>query len=158
MIESKAKFFDLKHRIYEELVENKLAELEDRSHRCNVRIAEIKKSSNVTWEKWEEHLGKGKIDEEKNTVIERAPRAKSPPEGKRSKPGTIFCTFHDYKGKVKILQNAKKLKRINICINKSFSQKTLAYKKQLWKEVKQQRSEDKTDCLNYSTVFFLREE
>ena len=124
MIESKAKFFDLKHRIYEELVENKLAELEDRSHRCNVRIAEIKKSSNVTWEKWEEHLGKGKIDEEKNTVIERAPRTKSPAEGKRSKPGTIFCTFHDYQGKVKILQNAKKLNRINICINKNFNQKT----------------------------------
>ena len=135
------------------MVENKLAELENRSHWRNVRIDEIKKSSNVTWEKWEEHLGKGKLDEEKNTVIERAPRTKSPPEGKRSKPGTIFCTFHDYKGKVKILQSAKKLKRINICINKNFSQKTLAYKKQLWKEVKQLRSEGKTAYLNYSAVF-----
>ena len=135
------------------MVENKLAELEDRSHWRIVRIDEIKKSSNVTWEKWEEHLEKGKLDEEKNTVIERAPRTKSPPEGKRSKPGTIFCTFHDYKGKVKILQSAKKLKRINICINKNFSQKTLAYKKQLWKEVKQLRSEGKTAYLNYSAVF-----
>ena len=135
------------------MVENKLAELENRSHWRNVRIVEIKKSSNVTWEKSEEHLEKGKLDEEKNTVIERAPRTKSPPEGKRSKPGTIFCTFHDYKGKVKILQSAKKLKRINICINKNFSQKTLAYKKQLWKEVKQLRSEGKTAYLNYSAVF-----
>lgn len=135
------------------MVENKLAELENRSHWRNVRIDEIKKSSNVTWEKSEEHLEKGKLDEEKNTVIERAPRTKSPPEGKRSKPGTIFCTFHDYKGKVKILQSAKKLKRINICINKNFSQKTLAYKKQLWKEVKQLRSEGKTAYLNYSAVF-----
>ena len=106
------------------MVENKLAELEDRSHWRIVRIDEIKKSSNVTWEKWEEHLEKGKLDEEKNTVLERAPRTKSPSEGKRSKPGATFCTFHDYKGKVKILQNAKKLNRINICINKNFSQQT----------------------------------
>ena len=58
----------------------------------------MKNSSNETWEKWKEHLEtllKVKVDVEKNIIIERAPKTKSSPEGKRSKPGTIFCTFHD---------------------------------------------------------------
>ena len=64
-------------------------------------------------------------------IIERAHRAKISREGRRSKPKTIFCKFHNCKDKVKLLQNAEKLKWTNISINENFSQETLAYTKEL---------------------------
>ena len=65
-----------------------------------------------------------------------------------------LCKFHNYKGKVKVLQNANKLKRTNISTNQDFSQETLAYTNKLWKEVKQLRSEGRTAYLNYHTIVF----
>ena len=41
----------------------------------------------------------------------------------------IFFKFRHYKVKVKVLQNAKKLKKANISINESFPPETLAYRK-----------------------------
>ena len=78
-------------------------------------------------------LFKDKLGIEENILIERAHRTKSSPEGRRSKPRTIFRKFHNYKDKVKVLQNANKLKETNISINEDFSQETLAYRKELWK-------------------------
>ena len=65
-----------------------------------------------------------------------------------------LCKFHNYKGKVKVLQNANKLKRTNISTNQDFSQETLVYTNKLWKEVKQLRSEGRTAYLNYHTIVF----
>ena len=97
-----------------EFVENKLIELEDVSRRCNLSIDRAKEASNETWEKCEEQLRtffKDKLSIEENVVIE-----KSLPGGKRSKPRTIFCKFHNYKNKAKVLHNAKNLKGTNISI------------------------------------------
>ena len=127
------------YQIDPEFVENKLVELEDRSRWCNLRIDGVKETSNERWEKCEEHLEtlfKDKLGIEETIVIERAHRTKSSPEGRRSKPRTIFYKFHNYKDKVKVLQNVKKLNGTNILINEDFSQETLAYSKELWKEVK----------------------
>ena len=113
------------YQIYPEFVENKLVELEDRSSRCNLRIDGVKETSNETWEKCEEHLEtlfKDKLGIEENIIFERAHGTKSSPEGRRSQPRTIFCKFHNCKDKVKVLQNAKKLKGTNISINEDFSQ------------------------------------
>ena len=89
------------YQIYPEFVENKPVELEDRSSRCNLRIDGVKETSNETWEKREEHLEtlfKDKLGIEENIIIERAHSTKSSiREGRRSKPRTIFCKFHNYK-------------------------------------------------------------
>ena len=136
------------------IIRNKLVELEDCSRRCNLRIDGVKETSNETWEKCEEHLEtlfKDELGIEENVIIERAHRTKSSPESRRSKPRSIFCKFHNYKDKVKVLQNAKNLKGTNISINEDFSQETLAYRKELWKEMNQLRSEGKITYLNYRT-------
>ena len=138
-----------------EFVEKRLVELEDRSRRCNLRIDGVKEICNETREKCEEHLETlftEKLGIEENIIIERARRTKSSREGRRSKPRTIFCKFHNYKDKIKVLQNARKLKGTNISINKDFSQETLEYRKQFWIEVKQLRSEGKIAYLNYRTI------
>ena len=112
------------YQIDPEFVVHNLVELEDRSRRCYLRIDEVKETSNETSEKREEHLEilfKYKLGIEENILIERAHRTKSSSAGKKSKPRTIFCKFHDYKGKNKALQNAKKLMGTNISINEDFS-------------------------------------
>ena len=48
----------------------------------------------------------------------------------------MFRQFHNFKDKVKVLQNAKKLKGSNISINERFSLKKLAYGKELCNEMK----------------------
>ena len=47
------------------------------------------------------------------------------------------------RAKNKALQNAKKLMGTNISINEDFSLEILAYRKELWKAVKQLRNEGK---------------
>ena len=139
------------YQIDPDFVEKKFAELEDYSRMCNIIIDGVKETSNETCEKREEHLEKlfkDKIGIEEHIIIERAHRTKPSREGRRNKPRTLFCKFHNYKDKVKVLQNALKLKWNNISINEHFSQETLAYRKELWKEVKQLRSEGKIAYLN----------
>ena len=53
------------------------------------------------------------------------------------------------------MENANKLKGTNISINEDFSMKTLAYRKELRKEVKQHRSEGRITYLNYQTIALL---
>ena len=67
-----------------------------------------------------------------------------------SKPGTVFCKFHNYKDIVKVLQITKKLNGTNMSLNEDFSQETVTYRKKLRKEVKQLQSEDKLShyCLS----------
>ena len=66
---------------------------------------------------------------------------------KGNTPRTIVCRILNYKDKVKILRNAKKLKGKNIFINEDFCQATLDHRKELWKEVKLLREEGKTAYL-----------
>ena len=143
------------YQIDPEFVVNNLVELEDRSRRCYLRIDEVKETSNETSEKREEHLEtlfKDKLGIEENILIERAHRTKSSSASKKSTPRTIFCKFHDYKGRNKALQNARKLMGTNISLNEDFSLEILAYRKELWKAVKQLRNEGKIVYLNYRTI------
>ena len=55
-----------------------------------------------------------------------------------------------------ILRNVQKLKRSSIFINEDFSKQTIDLRKELWKEVKQLRSEGKIAYLNYRTVVTKR--
>ena len=55
-----------------------------------------------------------------------------------------------------ILRKVHKLKGNDIFINEDFSKQTTDLRKELWKEVKQLRSEGKIACLNYRTVVTKR--
>ena len=55
-----------------------------------------------------------------------------------------------------ILRNVHKLKGNDIFINEDFSKQTTDLRKELWKEVKQLRSDGKIVYLNYRTVVTKR--
>ena len=55
-----------------------------------------------------------------------------------------------------ILRNVHKLKGSDIFLNEDFSKQTTDLRKELWKEVKQLRSEGKTSYQNYCTVVTKR--
>ena len=138
-----------------EFIKNKLVKLVDHSRRCSLRLDGVKETSNETWEKYDKHsetLSKYKLGIEENIILERVRRIESSSEGRRSRRRTIFCKFHNYEDKVKVLSNAKKIKGTNISIKTAFGQKNLAYTKKLWKEVKQLQSEGKITYLNYRSI------
>ena len=77
---------------------------------------------------------------------------------KGNTPRTIVCRILNYKDKVKILRNAKKLKGKNIFINEDFCQATLDHRKELWKEVKRLREEGKIAYLQYRSIVVRRKD
>ena len=95
------------YQIDPDRVNIKLFKLEDHSRSCNLRIGGVRETSNGEWEKCEEYLETLLQDElgiEENIIIEREHRTNSSPEGRRSKPRTIFCDFHNYTHKVMVLK------------------------------------------------------
>ena len=97
-----------------------------------------------------------KLEIHDDIIIERAHRTK----GKTTKNNTATRTFviklANYKDKSMILRNVHKLKGSDIFINEDFSKQTTDLRKELWKEVKQLRSEGKIAYLNYRTVVTKR--
>ena len=83
-------------------------------------------------------------------------------EDRYSKKGntreTIVCRFLNYKDKVKILRNAKKLNGKNIFINENFCQATLDHRKELWKEVKRLTEEGKIIYLQSRSIAVKRKD
>ena len=69
-----------------------------------------------------------------------------------SNPRTITRNLLRYKGKVKFLQKANKLRRTNIFINEDFSRETMKMRKQLWNEVKAHCDKGRVAYLSYRTV------
>ena len=93
-------------------IEDKLIGLEYRSRQNNLRVDGIKGRPNKTWEDCEKELDalfkESLVDIEEEVVIERANRVKTDKSKKGNAPRTIVCRILNYKGKVKILRNAKK--------------------------------------------------
>ena len=140
---------DLVDEIYDyqvdpEYVTNKLIDLEDRSRRNNLRIDGMSELRNETWEECEEKIQKV-FNEKlgvKNVQIERAHRSKRSKSNNNSgKPRTIVYKPLNYKQKDEMLRNTRKLKGSKIFINEYFCYETMQYRKKLWKEVKNLRSQ-----------------
>ena len=114
--------------------------LEDQSRRNNLCIDGITENENETWNECEQEvqsLIRDKLGIAENIVIERAHRIKK--KGKSENPGkprTIVCYFLNYKDKINILKNAKKLKGKNIFINEDLPYETMELRKELWGKVK----------------------
>ena len=92
-------------------IENQLIDLEDRSRQNNLRADGIKERPNEAWEDCENELHtlfKESLGIEEEAVIEWAHRVKTDKSKKSDTPRTIVCRILNYRGKVKILGNAKK--------------------------------------------------
>ena len=116
-----------------DFIEDKLIDLEDRSRRNNLRVDGIKERPNETWEDCENELHtlfKESLGIEEEVVIERAHRVRTDKDKKSNATRTIVCRILNYKHKVKILRNAKKLKGKNIFTNEDFCQATLDHRKE----------------------------
>ena len=114
-------------------IEDNLINLEDRWRRNNLRVNSIKERPNETWEDCEKELHtlfKESLGIEEEVVVERAHRVKTDKNKKGNPPRTIICRILNYKDKVKILRNAKKLKGKNIFKKEDFCQATLDHRKE----------------------------
>ena len=130
----------------------KLAELEDRSSRDNLCIDGINEEKGETWEMCETKVKNSfqeKLEIREGIIIERAHRTNT---ADKKQPRKIVVKLADYKDKSMIFRKVYKPKGSDIFINEIFSKQTTDLRKELWKEVKQLRSEGKTVCLNYCTV------
>ena len=129
----------------------KLAELEDRQRRNNLRIDGINEEKGETREMCEtkiKNIFQGKLEIHDDIVIERTHRTKGKTTrnntARKNQPRTIVIKLANYKDKSMILRNVHKLKGSDIFINEDFSKQTTDLRKELWKEVKQIRSESRT--------------
>ena len=101
-----------------------------------------------------------KLEIHDDIVIVRAYRTKGKTTrnnaARKNQPRTIVIKLANYKDKSMTLRNAHKLKSSDIFISDSFSKQTTDFRKELLKEAKQLRSEDKIAYLNYRTVVTKR--
>ena len=143
------------YQIDPKYVQDKLTELEDRSHRNNIGIDGIKETKGETWNDCEEKVQdmfaqKLGLD---GTEIECARRVKcNSRDSNTNRPRTIVVKLLRFKDKTKIFQNANKFKGQNIFINNDFSKATLELRKDLMVEVKRLMELGKIAYLNYATI------
>ena len=152
---------------------DKLAELEDlqeskicrsvrsrRSNLCTDGINEEKGKTRGMCETKIKNIFQGKLEIHDDIIIERSHRTKEKitrnnTQGKQQ-PRTIAIKLSNYKNKSMILRKVHKLKESAIFINQDFSWQTTDLRKELWKEVKQLRSESEIFYLNYRPVVTKR--
>ena len=124
-------------------------------------MVRLKERPNETWEDCKRELYtlfKENLGIEKEVVIERVHRVKTNKNRKRNTSSTIVSRILNYKDKVKILRNAKKLKGKNIFLKENFCQATLDHRKVLWKEVKRLREEGEIAYFQYRSMVVKRKD
>jgi hypothetical protein len=143
-------------KIFEnEDIKDKMAELEDRSRRNNLRINGIDESLNETWEQSEKKVQeflKSKLGFETDFSIERAHRVGKNRADEKSR--TIIVKFLNYKDKSMILENYVKIKLWNqhLYINEDFSERTNETRKRLFIEAKELRLKGKFAKVIYNKL------
>ena len=128
----------------------KLADLEDRSRRNNLRFDGFQEETNETWEESESIITdflKEKLEIEEDSLIERAHRTGKIQrnDGTRNRKRTIVVKFPNFKDKSRILHTyrEKKLWKEKIFINEDFPEETASIRKGLLQKAKDLRSHDK---------------
>ena len=135
-------------------LKEKIRDLEDRTRRNNLRIDGVKESEKETWEDTEKKVNeifKHKLGITTHVKIERAHRT-GKTKSDRQKERTIVLKVLDYKDKVTILKNARKLKGTGIFINEDYSRETMELRKKLWSGVLRLRQEGKFAVLQYDRI------
>ena len=128
----------------------KLADLEDRSRRNNLRFNGFQEEANEKWEESESIITdfvKEKLEIEEDILIERAHRTGKIQrnDGTRNRKRTIFVKFLNFKNKSRILHThrEKKLWKEKVFVNEDFSEETASIRKGLLQKVKDLRSQNK---------------
>ncbi|XP_057297305.1 uncharacterized protein LOC130626314 [Hydractinia symbiolongicarpus] len=116
------------------IYEEKLRHLEDRQRRNNLRI---------------DGLGESESERLSNVHVERAHRTGEESNGKKR---TIVLKLLDYKDKVNILNNSKKLKGTGIYVNEDYSTSTNQIRANLFKEMKIHRENGKYAIVLYDRL------
>ena len=123
-------------------IRNRLAELEDRSRRNNIRIdGGIAEEPREIWEECErkvQHLLSEELDIN-DVIIERAQRVKADSHekkhSKKLRSRKIVCNLLSFVDKARTLKNRHCLKGTTHYVNKDFSKETPAYRKNYRKEL-----------------------
>ena len=128
----------------------KLADLEDRSPRNNLRFDEFQEEINDTWEESESIITdfvKEKLGIEEDILIERVHRTGKIQrnDGTRNKKRTIVVKFLNFRDKSRIphAYREEKLWKEIIFVNEDFSKETASIRKGLLQKAKDRRSENK---------------
>ena len=128
----------------------KLADLEDRSRRNNLRFDEFQEETNESWEESESIVTdfvKETLGIEEDILIERAHRIGKIQrnDGARNRKRTIVVKFLNFKEKSRILHTyrEKKLWKEKIFINEDFPEETASIRKGLLQKAKDLRSQNK---------------
>ena len=128
----------------------KLADLEDRSRRNNLRFYGFQEETNETWEEGESILTdfvKEKLEIEEDILIERAHRTGKIQgnDGTRNRKRTTVVKFLNFEDKLRILHTyrEKKLWKEKIFVNEDFLEETARICKGLLQKAKDLRSQNK---------------
>ena len=135
-------------------IKEKLAELEDRSRRNNLRVDGISEDWQESWDQTKQKVKnfiKNDLKMDKEVIIQRAHRVKSKNQDS-AKPRTIVFLLRDYEDKESMLKHAKNLKGTNKYLNEDFCKDTIEVRKALWAQVKELRSANKRAFLQYRSV------
>ncbi|XP_065650983.1 uncharacterized protein LOC136079190 [Hydra vulgaris] len=140
------------------VIKDKLAELEDRSRRNNLRFNGIEEKEIETWQETESKIReilKTKLGLNGNIEIERAHRVGKKVMGVKRINRTIVVKFLNYKDKNAILDKFVKAKlwNENLFINEDFSKRTMEIRRKLFAEAKELRSKGKYAKVTYNKLF-----
>ena len=130
----------------------KLRSLEDRSRRNNLRIDGIEESEKETWKECETKINglfKNRLGLDKEIIIERAHRVGKANE---ERPRTIVLKLLNFKDKEDIMKSRKKLKNTGIYIDEDFSEATMKIRKDLRKQMKEERAKGMYSIISYDKL------
>jgi hypothetical protein len=141
-----------------ETMQDKLAELEDRSRRNNLRINGIEESDNESWEDCEKKVKDilvTKLELNGDFIIERAHRVgKIDKVDINKKNRTVVVKFLNFKDKSTILEKYIKMKLWNqrVYINEDFCERTSVLRKKLFTDAKELRQKGKYAKVVYNKL------
>jgi hypothetical protein len=140
-----------------EIFKDKIAELEDRSRRNNLRFEGIEEKENESWEESESKVKqfiKDKLNIKHEIQIERAHRTGKKNETGQKKRRTIVVKFLNYKDKETIIHHYKRLKLWSerIYVNEDYSERTIEKRKVLFAKAKELRSSGKYAKVVYNKL------
>jgi hypothetical protein len=136
---------------------DKIAELEDRSRRNNLRFDGFEEKVEESWKDSEQKVKvflKEKLGITNNIQIERAHRTGRKHEPGQKKRRTIVVKFLNFKDKETILEEYKRLKLWNerLYINEDYSERTTEKRKLLFSQAKELRAAGKYAKVIYNKL------
>ena len=133
-------------------MQEKLRDMEDRNRRNNLRVDGIEELEGEDCEQLMTKLFEGQLGV-MNVVIERAHRVG---ETKEDRERTIVLKLLNYKDKINILRNARKLKGSGIYINEDFSRQTMLIRRELRAEMRELREQGIYAVIKYDQLYVDR--